>query len=126
MLPNVAILGGTGPSALWFDPTAFRPVTEVRLGTAPRNSLRGPGLINLDFGLFRDFKAGERVHVQFRGEAFNFTNTPHWALPAANVSNATFRADGTISNLGGFGRLPAPTARTSRGRVWMSALSVSD
>jgi hypothetical protein len=58
------------------------------------NSLREPGLVNLDFGLFR-------------GEAFNFTNTPHWALPSANVSSATFRADGAISNLGGFGSITA-------------------
>jgi hypothetical protein len=105
VLPDVAILGGTGPSAVWFDPNAFRPVTAVRLGTAGRNSLRGPGLINLDFGLFRDFALKERLHLQFRGEAFNFTNTPHWGLPAASVSSATFRADGTISNLGGFGSI---------------------
>jgi Carboxypeptidase regulatory-like domain/TonB dependent receptor-like, beta-barrel len=105
VLPSVAILGGTGPNGLWFDPNAFRPVTAVRLGNAGRNSLRGPGLVNVDFGLFRDFRMTERVHLQFRGEAFNFTNTPHWGLPAANVSSATFRADGTISNLGGFGSI---------------------
>jgi hypothetical protein len=103
--PGVAILGGTGPNATWFDPAAFRPVTQVRLGNAGRNSLRGPGLVNLDLGLFRDFALRERVHLQFRGEVFNFTNTPHWGLPAANVSSATFRADGTISNLGGFGSI---------------------
>jgi len=96
---DVNILGGTGPSATWFDTSAFRPVTAVR------DALRGPGLVNLDFGLFRDFPVTERVHVQFRGEAFNFTNTPHWGLPAANVSSATFRPDGTISNLGGFGSI---------------------
>jgi hypothetical protein len=105
VLPNVAILGGTGPNAVWFDPNAFRPVTQVRLGNAGRNSLRGPGLVNLDFGLFRDFPLREKLHMQFRAEAFNFTNTPHWGLPAANVSSATFRADGTISNLGGFGSI---------------------
>ncbi len=75
---------------------------EARLGNSGRNALRGPGLVNLDAGLFRDFPVDERVHLQFRGEAFNFTNTPHWGLPASNVSAATFRPDGSISNLGGF------------------------
>jgi hypothetical protein len=102
---DVPILGGTGPGATWFDPTAFRPVTQVRLGNSGRNSLRGPRLVNLDFGLFRNFALSERLHLQFRGEAFNFTNTPHWGLPSANVSSATFRADGSISNLGGFGSI---------------------
>ena len=108
--PDVAILGGTGPGALWFDPTPYRPVTAVRLGTSGRNSLRGPGVVNLDFGLFRDFPVRERFHLQFRAEAFNFTNTPHWALPAANVASATFRSDGSISNLGGFGSITGTDA----------------
>jgi hypothetical protein len=102
---DVKILGGTGPSAAWFDPTAYRPVTELRLGNSGRNALRGPGLVNLDFGLFREFAVGERFHLQFRAESFNFTNTPHWGLPAANVSSATFNSNGSISNLGGFGSI---------------------
>ena len=61
--------------------------------------------MNVDFGLFRDFAMGERFHVQFRAESFNFTNTPHWGLPSANVSSASFNANGSISNLGGFGSI---------------------
>jgi len=40
--------------------------------------------------------------LQFRAEAFNFTNTPHFNNPGANVSNMTLAADGTIRSLGGF------------------------
>jgi len=61
--------------------SALVVVTQVRLGNAGRNSLRGPRLLNLDFGLFRDFAIVERVHPQFRAEAFNFTNTPHRGCP---------------------------------------------
>jgi hypothetical protein len=104
-IPDRWILGGTGPNAVWFDPAAYAPVTQARLGTSGLLALRGPGLINLDFGLFRDFALTERFHLQFRGESFNFTNTPHWALPSANISNATFNANGTIANLGGFGSI---------------------
>src|SRR6202011_1647939 len=75
-MTDVRILGGTGPGATWFDPTLFRPVTRGRLGNSGRNSLRGPGLVNLDLRLFRDFAMSERLPLQFRGETFNFTNTP--------------------------------------------------
>jgi Carboxypeptidase regulatory-like domain/TonB dependent receptor len=98
-------IGGTGPSGVWFDPTAFAPVTQIRFGNAAKNALRGPGLVNLDFGLFRDFRVTERFHLQFRGEAYNFTNTPHWGLPAANISAVTYNTDGSIKNLGGFGSI---------------------
>jgi hypothetical protein len=102
---QVQTIGGTGPNSLWFDPTAFAPVTQARLGSASKNSLRGPRLLNLDFGLFRDFRIGERIQLQFRGEAFNFTNTPHWALPAANISAVTYNPGGSIKSLGGFGSI---------------------
>nr|MDQ2899697.1 TonB-dependent receptor [Acidobacteriota bacterium] len=105
VLSNVKIVGGTGPNAVWFDPTAYASVTQARLGTSSKNALRGPRLLNLDFGLFREFPVTERVRLQFRGEAFNFTNTPHWSLPSANISSVTFRGDGSINTLGGFGSI---------------------
>jgi hypothetical protein len=47
----------------------------------------------------------ERIHLQFRGEGFNFTNTPHWGLPASNASAVTFNPNGSIKTLGGFGSI---------------------
>ena len=105
VMANGKILGGTGPNATWFDPAAYAPVTQVRLGTSSINALRGPGLVNLDFGLFREFSISERFRLQFRGQGYNFTNTPHWALPAANLSAVTFNPDGSIKSLGGFGSI---------------------
>jgi hypothetical protein len=102
VLPKVKILGGTGPGQRYFDPLAFRPVTEVRYGNSGIFNLRGPGVVNLDLGLFREFKATERVAIQFRTEAFNATNTPHFNNPGTNVSNMRLNADGTVSALGGY------------------------
>ncbi len=110
---EVTYPGGTGRGQSWFDPLAFAPVTAARFGTAGFNTLRGPGHANLDLGLFREFKFGERVGVQFRAEAFNFTNTPHFANPGNNVSNLQLNADGSIRSLGGFSEI---TNVTSLGR----------
>ena len=87
--PEVQILRGVGPGQPWFDPTAFSPVIERRFGTAGFNSMRGPGFVNLDMSLFRQFELGGSRTLQFRAEFFNVTNTPHFANPQANASNAS-------------------------------------
>jgi hypothetical protein len=86
----------------YFDPFAFAPVTDARFGTAGFNTLRGPGLANVDLGLFREFAISERFKLQVRAEAFNFTNTPHFANPGTNVSNLQLNPDRSIRNLGGY------------------------
>ena len=105
--PNVAISGNVGS---YFDPLAFAPVTEVRFGTAGFNSLRGPGVTNLDASIFRDFKATERFTIQLRAEALNFTNTPHFSNPGGNVSNLQLNPDGSIRSLGGFTQITGVSA----------------
>ena len=90
--PEVQKLGGIGRNTPYYDPSAFRAVTEVRFGTAGRNILRGPGLVNLDLGLFRQFNVTERLKLQFRAEAFNLSNTPHFANPSGNASGGGFLA----------------------------------
>jgi hypothetical protein len=42
------------------------------------------------------------VSAQFRAEAFNATNTPHFSNPSANASNLQLNGDGSVRNLGGF------------------------
>jgi hypothetical protein len=88
--PEVHKMGGIGRNTPFFDPAAFAPVTAVRFGTSGRNILRGPGFVNADLGLFRNFGLTERWRMQFRAEAFNFTNTPKFNNPTANVSGGGF------------------------------------
>jgi hypothetical protein len=102
---NVAMPKGVGLGASWFDPTAFASITSARFGNAGLNILRGPGVANLDVGVFRNFHIAERWNVQFRAEAFNATNTPHFNNPAANVSNMTLNNDGSIRSLGGYSQV---------------------
>jgi hypothetical protein len=110
---DVDILGRIGSGDSYFDPLAFRSVTEPRFGNAGFNTLRGPGYANIDFSVQRQFALNRRVNLQLRAEVFNLTNTPHFAIPTAsspniasnnalNVSNMQLNPDGTIRNLGGF------------------------
>lgn len=102
VLPEVAKLGGIGVNNPWLDPLAFRPVTQPRFGNAGRNSLRGPGVVNLDLVLSRTFAISEGKELQFRAEAFNLSNTPHFNNPGANASNMNFNSDGTLASSGTF------------------------
>ncbi len=78
---HVTKTGAVDPNIGFYDPTAFVDVLQPRFGNAGFNSLRGPGLVNWDFGVFREFGLSERWRLQFRAEAFNFTNTPHFDVP---------------------------------------------
>ena len=83
--------GGSGPGELLYDPSAFAvPTGTPRFGTAGRNVLRSSRLLNLDSGLFKTFPLYERLTMTFKAEAFNTTNTPHFAAPNANRSSAAF------------------------------------
>jgi hypothetical protein len=114
VLPNVQILGGIGATESWFNPLAFAPVTTPTFGTAGFNDVFGPGAINIDAALIREFQIHERWHLQFRADAFNATNTPHFSNPSADVSNMVLGPNGTITSLGGYTTITSTTAPTAR------------
>jgi hypothetical protein len=61
-------------------------------GNAGRNILTGPGLMNLDFSVFKNNsikRISESFNVQFRAEFFNVLNRANFALPPI----ALFRTD---------------------------------
>ena len=97
---DVEILGGIGPGRPWFDTSAFRAVTERRFGTAGFNSMRGPGFVNFDMSVFRQFALGSTRTLQFRLEIFNLTNTPHFANPEGSVTASDFGIIDSTANSG--------------------------
>ncbi len=60
------------------------------LGNLSRNSVVGPGFTNYNLSLFRNFIIHEGVKLEFRAEAYNISNTAHFANPIANVNDANF------------------------------------
>jgi hypothetical protein len=100
--PQVQKLGTIGPSSPFYNPLAFASVTQVAFGNVGRNSMRGPGVVNFNFGIFRIFSLTERVKLQFRGEGLNAFNIPHFQNPGTNASNMSLNPDGSIRSLGGF------------------------
>jgi hypothetical protein len=58
-------------------------------GDAGRNIVRGPGYINVDFSLFKDFAITEKYKLQTRLETFNALNTPHFTNPGGNTTDTT-------------------------------------
>jgi hypothetical protein len=86
----------------WYDPATFAsvPTTEVRFGTCGVNSLDAPGLIRADAGIFRRFRIGERFTLQFRAEAFNLSNTPHFSAPNGSQTSSSFMTISSVRNTG--------------------------
>jgi hypothetical protein len=80
-------LGGIGAGSPYYDPSAFADPAANTYGNVGRNTLYGPGSVNLDFSLFRTFKFTERFDLQFRLDAANLFNTPHFYNPGVNDGN---------------------------------------
>lgn len=101
-------IGDVGPGAQYYsiasfrDPNFQRPAGTFRFGTMGRNAVRGPGFQKADLAMFKDFQLTERFVLQFKAESFNFTNTPRFGNPAANVSNMAVNAAGVVTNPNNF------------------------
>jgi carboxypeptidase family protein len=61
-------------------------------GNAPRyfSNLRSDGIHNEDLSITKEFAIREKMKLEIRGEFFNFTNTPRFALPNVFVGAGSF------------------------------------
>ncbi len=83
---------------LWFNPADFAVPPIGRFGNSARGVIVGPGLANVNFGLYRNFKFIEKANFQLRMTATNFFNHPNFANPNTNISSSVV---GTITSLQG-------------------------
>ena len=64
----------------WFDTTAFALQPLYMFGSAPRNSVIGPGYTNVDVALAKNWSVGGK-RLEFRWEVFNLLNRANFDLP---------------------------------------------
>jgi hypothetical protein len=64
----------------WFNTAAFTTNRIGTFGSAGRNDMRRPGVVNVNLSLFRHFRITEKLQAEFRVEAFNALNHPNFDL----------------------------------------------
>ena len=74
----------------FFNTSAFSAPAPGQIGTAGRNSVRQPGIAQLDMGLFKSFKFKERYSIKFKWEVFNVFNHAMFAYETGNVNSGSF------------------------------------
>jgi len=80
---------GRDPSN-WLNRAAFSIPPFGTFGLTSRNAFRSDRFKSLDFSIFRRFPITESMGVEFRAEAFNFTNTPVFERPVRDLNDPNF------------------------------------
>jgi outer membrane receptor protein involved in Fe transport len=75
--PN-QVNSASGPKtvAQWFNTSAFVMPATGTFGNAPNGAVRGPGIMNWDFGVSKEFPIRELAALRFRAQFFNIFNHP--------------------------------------------------
>ena len=83
---------GGGHLAQWFNTNCFATPPDFGPGTESRVDpvLRGPGINNFDFAVFKRTNVTERMGIEFRTEFFNLFNHPYFSMPATGFGAAGF------------------------------------
>ena len=84
-------------TAQFFNTAAFTIAPQFTLGNSSRNPVRGPAYQDADLALIKRMHIVERFNLEFRAEAFNFTNTPPLGAPNVVLGTPGF---GSITSAG--------------------------
>jgi hypothetical protein len=76
--------------AHWFNTSAFALAPTGQFGNEGTGIIVGPGLVNLDFSLLKNFRFREANNLQFRAELFNSLNHPNFLNPVTTFNSASF------------------------------------
>ncbi len=76
----------------YLNSAAFSQPAPFTFGNAPRtlSAVRAPSTHNIDFSVFKNFHATEKINVQFRAEAFNALNQVVFGNPNMTFSSGQF------------------------------------
>jgi len=84
---NASSQVGSDPRLGWFNTACFDQAAIGTWGTVGRNTLRGPGLAVVDWGMYKNLKVTEAFNSQFRSEFFNLFNHTNFGGPSATGSS---------------------------------------
>jgi hypothetical protein len=105
--PNVAggcdaVKSGAAQDRLnqWFNTACFTVPAAYTLGNEGRNDarVRGPGINNFNFALFKRTRINERFNVEFRAEVFNLFNRVQFGQPNRTVTTSSTSTFGQITS----------------------------
>jgi hypothetical protein len=107
----------------WFNIHAFSIAPPGEFGDEGRNTITGPGYDEIDLTLARVFNITERVHAQFRVEAFNLANHPNFFNPADQSNQFPSSSIGQLPSnyTGSFGSI----TQANNGREMQFSLRIS-
>ena len=116
-----------GPALQYFDSAAdtafaltpsgpvYNTINGVRtqivatgFGTVSRNSNRAPGEVDFDASVSKDFQIFERLHFQFRVDAFNVINHTNFSAPSGSLvvtADPVNARNATFATSSGFGKI---------------------
>jgi outer membrane receptor protein involved in Fe transport len=100
--PNLVGDPDEGPktAAQWFNTAAYQRTAAGQFGSAPRNSFRGPGLINTDISLIKRVyldQVRRGMNIELRIEAFNAFNRVNLGVPNLNIASGAFGRIGSTA-----------------------------
>jgi hypothetical protein len=74
----------------WFNTGIFQRPAYGMFGNAGIGTITGPGLVNFDMGLYKDFAFTERRRLQFRSEFFNIFNHTNFGNPTTTLGSGNY------------------------------------
>ncbi|OFW27526.1 MAG: hypothetical protein A3H97_22200 [Acidobacteria bacterium RIFCSPLOWO2_02_FULL_65_29] len=74
----------------WFDTSAFALPAPFTFGSAPRNSVVGPGFANVDFAVAKTWRLAGTSLLEFRWEMFNVFNRANFDIPNRTFGTSNF------------------------------------
>jgi hypothetical protein len=83
------------------DNCIFQRPLPGNTGTLARNTFTGPGFMEWNPSLFKNFKISERTKLEFRAESFNILNHTNFKLPGAEGQLHDSIRDTTFGQAGG-------------------------
>ncbi len=86
--PNLS--GGERTPERWFDTGAFSLPALFAFGSAPRNSVLGPGYTSLDLSLSRLWRLGSSRQLELRWDVFNALNASNFDIPNRTFGTGNF------------------------------------